>query len=84
MTLDNLFDLPDNEDEEPLDNYADPLFDLEVPEPDAGIARIKGCTSTPETQMRWAEIKKHRLGSVWQEGEHTYRRGPCGVTVFRF
>ena len=58
---DTLFDLPDN------------AYNVLVANEPTGVPR---CASTPETRARWAEIKKHKLGSVWQEGEYTYRRGP--------
>jgi hypothetical protein len=49
---------------------------------DSGTARIKRGPSTPETRARWAEIKRHRIGSTWYEGDTLYRRASLGVTAF--
>jgi hypothetical protein len=38
--------------------------------------------STPTTKARWLEIKKHKLGEQWYEGDCLYIRGKQGVTVY--
>jgi hypothetical protein len=39
--------------------------------------------STPETRARYAVLKGKAMGEAWNEGSRLYRKGPCGITVFR-
>jgi hypothetical protein len=65
------------------DDDVELVFDLGVAEPDAEIAHVEGCASTPETKARYTFLKT-RFGSVWQEGHLLYRQGRTGITVLNF
>lgn len=46
-------------------------------EPDLKLA------STPESKERYAFLKIKKQTSTWYEGQHLYRKGANGITVFR-
>jgi hypothetical protein len=62
-------------------DYFDASSELEHTLEPVGVPRLP---STDTTRAGWAEIKNRRIGPTWEEGKHTYKRGPNGITVLNF